>query len=544
MLNLMRNRKVSGIITWITLYSFLLMMSGCYYFKVTRPTENTRTAITRLQSMNKNIYLHLNEKVWSMTGISVLSDTVSGKISETTAQYRTRTVKPTGANRYKKYGTDNEQYLLNEVHIFTSGFGQSPDGKVSFPVTAISKIEVYDPDTGATVATWIFGIAGTAAAAFGVLLIIALLTKSSCPFVYTWDGKDFVFNGEIFSGATQPGLERDDYLRLKGPAPVENSYRIKLTNEVHEIQSVNLARLRVVDHPKGTDVLIDKYGNIQTYKTPAAPVSAANRNGRDILPLISIKDTVSYIGDEKNILPDGIEELTLKFIKPDGCTSSKLLLRAKNSFWLDGLFSRFHSMFGSHYNKFSEKQAATPGAKLSKFLLDQDIPLSVFLKQGDDWKLKDYFNIAGPMALRDDILPIDLKGIKSDTVEVKLRTGFMFWEIDYAAMDFSSNEQVKSIEAEPLTVTDKTGADRLGLVRSKDKDYCVLREPGDEITLTYPIPSLQDSERTVFLHTSGYYKILRELKGKADRKKLETFRNPGRFPVFSKEEYENLIKNK
>jgi len=541
MLKIMRRSTVSGIISWITLYSFLIMLSGCFYFRVRISSDEPARAITNFQSQNKNIYLHVDEKVWSLKNISITTDTVSGKKGETTVQYRSRYVNPEKTNRYKKFGPASELYLLNEVHIYVAGFTEAADNKVSFPMKSISKIEVYDPDTGTTIASWVFGIAGTAVAAYGLLAIIALLMKTSCPFVYTFDGDNFTFNGEIFSGATQPGLERDDYLPLTDFTSNQKNYKLKLTNEVHEIQYVNLSKLAIVDHSKGSCVLIDKYGKIQTSVKPVLPISASNRNGMDILPLISSKDKVIYSGDEKNIQPDGIEEIVLKFLRPAGCTSAKLFIRARNTFWLDGLFSRFHSLFGARYESFNKKQASSPGTKLTKYLLDQDIPLSVYVNNGNEWKSSDYFNIAGPMAFRDDVLPLDLSGISTDTVSVKLRTGFQFWEIDYAAMDFGPNEQVSSVVVEPISVIDQAGTNKLEQVSSRDKEYAVLKEVGDEITITFPAPSLQDSSRSVFLHTSGYYTILRDLSGKADKNKLDSFRHPGRFPRFSKEEYEKGI---
>ena len=42
----------------------------------------------------------------------------------------------------------------------------------------------------------------------------------------------------------------------------------------------------------------------------------------------------------------------LKFKKPENSESAKLILRAKNSFWFDVLFTRFHKLFGEKYNSF------------------------------------------------------------------------------------------------------------------------------------------------------------------------------------------------
>ena len=96
--------------------------------------------------------------------------------------------------------------------------------------------------------------------------------QSSCPFVYTTDGEDYSFAGEIFGGALYPKLERDDYLSLPALKPFENNYHIYLNNQAKEIQSINLAELFVIDHPSNSDVIIDKYGNAFTTTAINKPV--------------------------------------------------------------------------------------------------------------------------------------------------------------------------------------------------------------------------------------------------------------------------------
>jgi hypothetical protein len=519
------------------------MTGGCSYFKVVRPSEQPADVINKMQDQQKFIILHLDDNAWQLTNIIVNDETVTGSISALVGHEKYKSVKPDNSNRYHKSKSNNESYILSEVHIYVTEYSEVEKGRISIPASAIEKIEVYDKDKGATTASWAFSALGVAAGAFGVLLVIIALTKSSCPFVYAYDGQDYMFSGEIFSGATQPGLERDDYMLLPNVVSSEGTYSIRLTNEVHEIQSVNLASLLAVDHPDDISVLIDKTGKIQTFRKPTLPVTAENNAGRDILDLIGKKDSVYFSGNPPDMGKDGVETIVLKFIKPHDCKSAKLVIRAKNSFWLDVLFTKFHSLFGEKYNVFAEKQESASTGKLYKFLLDQKIPLSAYIEKDGKWQSAGYFNIAGPMAMRDDILPVDLDGISSDTVIIKLETGFLFWEVDYAGMDFSKTEKVVQSELAATFALDRNGADVIDLLRAKDNSYLVLREVGDELILDFNSPSMLNSSRSVFLHTSGYYKILRDQTGPADKQALKTFRKPNRFPEFSKETY-NLLTNR
>ena len=538
MFKFLRLPAISRPLAWIMICSFLTMTSGCYYFKVVRPSERPRDVINKMQDQQKFIILHLDDKAWQLKDIIVNEESITGSISVLVGHERYKSVRPDNSNRYLKSKSHNESYVLSEVHIYITEYSEAENGRISIPAGAIERIEIYDKDKGATAASWAFSSLGIAAGAFGVLLVIIALTKSSCPFIYAYDGNDYQFSGEIFSGATQPGLERDDYMLLPRVASSEGDYSIRLTNEVHEIQSVNLARLLVVDHPSDLSVLIDKTGKVQTFHEPSVPVSAENSAGENLLPVIGKKDSLNYSGNLQG--KEGTEEIIMKFLKPENCKSGKLLIRAKNSFWLDVLFTKFHMLFGEKYNTFAVRQESASAGKLNKFLLDQKIPLSVYIEKNGKWKSAGYFNIAGPMAMRDDILSVNLDGIDSDTVKIKLETGFLFWEVDYAGMDFSKTVKVVQSELAITSALDRNGADVSDLLRAKDDSYLILREVGDEAMLDFNGPSMQNSCRSVFLHTSGYYKILRDQTGPADKQVLKTFRKPNRFPEFSKETY-NLL---
>jgi hypothetical protein len=528
-------RFVSGIL----IYAILHLMDGCYYYKVTRPETPPEPTLLQLQTKNKYIILHAGDQVWHLTNIVADENAVKGEISFLTGHKMYKTTNPTTINRYRKKRVEShdQSEVIHEVHIYVNEYSKIDDKTVSIPVKAVSKIEIYDQDKGATIASWTFSIFGLAMGALGIILIIAILTKSSCPFVYVYNGTNYIFTGEIFSGATQPGLERNDYLHLPPFEEPQKEYKLKITNEVREIQHTNLAELICIDHPERISVLTDKYGKPHSFNNAVGPVEACNVEGKNILSLINRKDTINYSGDEKMAEDKFNEEIVMKFLKPGEVDSAKLIIRAKNSFWLDILFTKFHALFGDRYNEFSKKQELIPGNELREWLTKQNIPLSLYLEKNGKWEFVDYFNIAGPMAFKDDILAFSLSGIESDTVKVKLDYGFMFWEIDYAGMDFSANEPVKITTVALKTASDENGTDILNHLTSADQDYYIQDKVGNEAFLTFPDPPVSGQQRDVFLHTKGYYKILRDQQGKTDRKLLKTFRKPGRFPEYSREMY-------
>ncbi len=534
MLRSFRTPKVNQLISWILLFAFLNLIHGCYYYKVKKTSEPPQAALLKLQEENNYIILHHNDTAWHFTGIVADDNIIQGRISSIEF---VRTDLPT-ETRYKKNSKIDESWILNEVHVYTidsTELTQIAKNKVSVPVKEISKIEVYDPDTGSTVISWIMGGIGITMGALAFLFIIVLLTKESCPFIYVSDGTTYHFIGEIYSGAIYPSLERHDYLPLPNYHPGQRDYTIRMTNEVREIQHTNLIELEVFDHPEGTRILTDKYGNHQTLSYLQIPLEATNLKGKNILDLIKEKDTLVYYGDELGKDPELTDGLILTFRRPQNAGKAKLVVNAKNSYWLDYVFTRFHELFGKEYDCWVEKQKTVPDKKMKNWMLDQKIPLSVFIDKNGKWESVDYYNIVGPMASKEDVICLDLSGITTENVRIKIEYGYLFWEVDYAAVDFTDNVPVIRRVAAFESAVDNKGEDVKDLMAGSDTLYYIQPEIGDEVVMKFTIPEPADDMQTFILHSKGFYHIIMDLDTEEQLRYLLSFRKKGRFPAFSNE---------
>ena len=107
-------------------------------------------------------------------------------------------------------------------------------------------------------------VAGVAAGTVALIAGIVAATKQSCPFVYSWNGTEYLFDAEPYGGAIARGLEKDDYSELEHVREQGGRYRLRITNEVDEKQFTNLMELWVIDHAPGTRVLADQDGHVHT----------------------------------------------------------------------------------------------------------------------------------------------------------------------------------------------------------------------------------------------------------------------------------------
>jgi hypothetical protein len=390
-------------------------------------------------------------------------------------------------------------------------------------------------------------VLGAATVVFFIIVIIALATKSSCPYVYTYNGDSYSFAGEIYSGAIYSSLERNDYLPLPGFEPYLDNYTVKIANQLPEIQYINQAELWVVNHPENTAVLADKHGVVHTLNSLQAPVKAISAGGTDLAVLLSEKDhQLFFFNEEPSVTGDtsAINGVELTFDVPPGQETGKLVLNAKNSFWGDHIFGEFTKYFGNRYGAWIKKQGKLPPDKQIQWKKDQAFPLMVYLETADGWQFVDYYDMAGPLAFREMVMPVDLiDGLKNDSdsisqVRIKIETGFLFWELDYAAMDFTNNTSTDILKIDPSSATSESGKDVKESIAGDDSEYYVQPKTGNEVVLDFKCPpEKQDMKKSVIFHTKGYYTHVRDYNGPLDMEQIQAFRRPGKLSEFSLERF-------
>lgn len=492
-------------------FCFIILSSGCYTIKGIPKNE--------IMLAGKTEYIiHGHESLYRLGGVNISEGSLVGTIN------------------YSKAGPKKPK----TIHLYVAPDSAIKVDKyaISVPLTNVVKAEVNRLDGGKTT----LAALGIGSAISFTFLLILLLTKgSSCPFIYISDGNEYAFNGEIFSGATALPLERDDYLPLSDIKAVGDNYMLKITNEVDEIQNTNMVELIVADHDPAIKVMMDKYGYAHSISNPVKPLKATDTYGESILDLVVEQDDLRYLSAIK---PDQFfyDTISLSFIKPANASSSKLIINGKNTMWLDYMFGQFADLFGNRYDNWKEKRNSKTSEELLSWTLAQGFPLKVFAETTSGLKFIDYFNLAGPMGDKKDVLELDLSDIQTDVVKIKLVSGMLFWDIDYVGLDFSRDTELNTTTIPLYSATDEQGKDVTNLLSHDDKEYLIQPDPINETILSFRATEKNPGlERTVFLHSKGNYEILRHTKGKPDIEYLNSFMEPGAFPKFSKDHFLNYF---
>ena len=531
-------QRANFLISLLVLASFLNLVVGCSYYKIKSTDANSMTSKIEPKTEEgraKYIIVHFGTETRHLSNVTFNEDSkeVSGTLENVSASHTLYQPKPN--KTVVKYKI-NKSDKTAEVHIYTNKAITDFSGtQIAIPYSDISKVELYDNDS----ATATLSAIGLTLGIIVLIGVIIVALKSSCPFVYINNGENYVFNGEIYPGAILPNLERDDYLKLNGLKASDGFYNLKITNELKEIQNTDLTELIVVNHPENSLALMDQKGEIYTLQNEAQPIKAyCNDMKVSTKPFLTAdKDYYSFNTSESANSPN---EVVLEFDNSQKSDFGKLHLNLKNTYWMDYMYGKFNEQFGSYYNTFQKKQRKLDKETCEKWRTNQFIPLAVYVKQENEWKFIENINTVGPLSTRDIIIPIPLTA--GEKVQIKLVSGYMFWDLDYAGMDFSKNENVKRTTLKPTTATDENGNNVRSLLVEKDKKYLVQPNIGNEVILNFAAVKVNpNSKQSFFFKTNGYYEYIRDYKGSPNFAKLKTFREKGALNAYSIELYKDFV---
>lgn len=528
----------------------LLFSMGCFheFYKVERTSLNNFKETVNTEKVEKPDYyiVHYQDKAMHLSDLFFQDGNLHGTLSELPFHRNRDPINPVKPVRYRP----QEKYVLEEVHLVLNEdvLIDFEPGEFTVPDLGISEIHVYDKDNGATISHHIGSLLGFSLTGIMVMSadwehfgdVPSFGNVESCPFVYANNGHTFQLQGEVFAGAIFPQLERHDYLALPNLKVVDNGYQIRIANEQAEYHHINLANLIVVEHPQDSKVLLDKNGIAHTISDPKVPKAAKAPSGKDLLPFVTQQDFNIYYYEEGDLLQNYVE---LNFEKPKAATNAKLLLNARSSYWSTIMFSSITEMLGNTYPQWVAQMSGLPIQQVHQMMDNQGLRLGIYLWSDGDWRLIDQIDQIGPVAFRDVIIPIDLNDHQGNEVRVKVEGGHLFWEMDFAAMDFTPDLQLKMEEYQPGYAKASDGKVYTKALGKDDRRYLELPADGQQVTIWYPAVTYQSGNQTsIFLHSKGYYEHLHEYDFAPDMVNFPQLDQPGTFIQYSKNRFETYVK--
>lgn len=371
--------------------------------------------------------------------------------------------------------------------------------------------------------------------------------KKSCPFIYSYDGKSYIFDAEPYGGATSRGLKRTEWCGLEHLKPVKSEYRLRITNEVDETQHTDELKLVAVDHPAGVQVVPDENGVFHTFVRPQPPLSARDQNNRDLMPYVQANDWIFWQSqlDDKDPEKDGDlkDELTFEFPKPAAATKVKLLFNGCNTLWASEMVKFFLELYGDgvkDYYAAVDSLGPAYQAVMIWNMREELYRIQVRAETPRGWTSLGTVVGGGPFVSENRAYVLDLTNVPGDALRLKLTPPAGFWMINHLAVDYSEDVPVQSTELEPARAVDSRGRDIRDLLARTDDAFYDAPFMGDSADVTYLVPAQKPgSARSVFCKASGYYDIHLMAEGKPRLDILSRFQTEPGFTVrFALREYQ------
>ena len=534
-----KKQNVNLLVAFVT----MMLLTACQNYYKASPVHPGATTIDSLRLSERYFILRSGSESFYMKNSTLSADQKTMDCILDTVPFYHKLHLVNGENRKTKYKKNDpmELMVLNEVHFHMTPDNTAVPGHYQLQLDKIQKIEVIEKDTKRTTNSYVIGALSFVGALVVVAIIVAA-TKSSCPFVSAYDGTNYSLQGEIYGGAIYPQLARHDYMPLKMEPLSDGSLQVKISNELHEHQFTDIAELWVITHDKNNKVLADETGNLYTVSAPQAPELATLNEKKDITASLQkpADNAVLYMDD--TTAANATNDVVMKFNKPVIAKKGKLMLSLKNSYFLDLLYGELAKGFGNYYSTYIAQQRKKPVAELLKWIKEQQIPLEISVKTNSGWKKITDVTTIGPLAARNIVVPIELPETTEPFTEIKLSSGFMFWEIDYAALDYSTGNTFTVQKITPTKATDELGKNILPDLQKEDAVYLAQPDIGNIATLVYNCDPLRDDSktRTFILHSKGYYEHVRDFKNKPDVGFLNQFKKPNAFPIFGMQFYKKM----
>lgn len=515
----------------------IITLSSCFlnfYSTNTKSFIDAPTA-SKLSSENKYFILHFANSTNGLENVSVKNDSLYGKIVHLSPEHLLY-LHPESKHNANLVKAKYKRNTLMEVHLYTNAELKNNDSLFSANVSSFNRADVYELNKSATTTNHILSAVGVTVVSTFIIGAIALAIACNCPQVYMEDHGSYNFTSGLYSGAVYSTLERTDYLPLTAIQPGAKDITFKIANAKNEEQFINKVELLQVSHSKDVHVLADRHGNIFSYDKIIAPTSISTDGKNDIKNILKQTDE-QYYSFDNNANKDGFSDVTLTFDKPTNAANAKLIIHARNTYWGGLIHKEFINLFGEDFEKWRVKQEQADPKDLEKWQTDQALPLMVYIKTNAGWKFVDYYQLIGNTASRDMIMNIDTRNIPGNKIELKLETAYRFWDLDFAGINYSNDQNFTTSIIEPTQSIKSDNTNEKETLLNSDKQYVHLVND-ESISFKYSVPSLQKNiASSYFLVSGGYYHNLEQIVGKANYNELIKFKQQGAFDKFSREKY-------
>jgi len=329
----------------------------------------------------------------------------------------------------------------------------------------------------------------------------------SCPFIYSFNGTDFILEAEAFSTAVSRSMETQTFHVLPSLATVKNKLTIRIKNERPETHMINSVHLYTADSRNGSSVVLDTENNLWTVKNALPPVKASDHSGRDVLKLLSKKDGLYWKSDLNNMSGQSKyrDTLYVQFTIPGGKHNATLIVDAINTDLMTLGYRFASTILGDESLKFY--RALDEDTELKKLVQEgiQKSSLLVEIWNGKNWEK------VGTIPPAADVVPFT-RAVRLNNpdhlispLKVRLSSMTDVWHINTLSIDFNQDRPLTLYPLELTSVKASNHGTNLKENISKSDSSYVMLLPPEYMDMTFAATTTYDIQNPVYVLTVRGY---------------------------------------
>jgi hypothetical protein len=193
---------------------------------------------------------------------------------------------------------------------------------------------------------------------------------------------------------------------------------------------------------------------------------------------------------------------------------------------------------GAWYRTIDESKPARD-ALLAWEVREQLYALKIEVEEPSGWVVRGILPGTGPFISKDRIVPLDVSHVQGEQLHIRIRPPAGFWALNSFAVDYTPDRALSMQTIKPATARDLQGTDVLPDLVASDDRYVAMPNVGDTADLTFRAPPPRPgTDRAVFLHSRGYYKLHLTGTGEPDTRMLDAIENvPGTGARFAADKF-------
>lgn len=371
---------------------------------------------------------------------------------------------------------------------------------------------------------------------FDNLMIFSTSSANSCPYVYSFDGKQYRFENEMIVGSIFQKDQRTDLSRLDHLTPTADRCQLRITNELRETEYIDQLSLLAVDHPLGSRVVPSGDGSIWALNHILAPRKVTDMAGAEWTEDVAQPDNQAWFsnpfGRNLDDPRDLREALLLEFDRPAAADTATLMLRLMNTSWsvaaqaqLLGLLGRDLDSWYAQMEQSSEARQALTAAML------REIMLHVSVWNGSRWQPVRYVWETGAVAQKEVAVQILLQGIpRQEMLKIRLDCPPATWLVDQAAVDYHALP-VRAQAVPLVRANDGSGKDIASLLHTSDGRHYEMPNLYQYADLEFALPVREAGKaRSYLVQCTGYYRPIVQRTGEPQTETVNRLlQEPGAF---------------